>query len=96
MSAAAGRGGHPPHVVTHGTVNEYANYGCRCQPCRDAWAAYLLGRMTPERRAAHNDRQSAYRAAMPPEELKAKRARWRSNEKANRERREAIVRGAPS
>jgi hypothetical protein len=24
----------------HGTVNGYSNLGCRCQPCRDAWAVY--------------------------------------------------------
>ena len=27
-------------VIRHGTVNEYNNYGCRCDRCRDAWAAY--------------------------------------------------------
>jgi hypothetical protein len=24
--------------MEHGTSNAYGNYGCRCQPCRDAWA----------------------------------------------------------
>jgi hypothetical protein len=28
------------HVVTHGTVNEYANYGCRCEKCRAAYSEY--------------------------------------------------------
>lgn len=25
---------------THGTPSTYANYKCRCEPCRDAWRAY--------------------------------------------------------
>ena len=25
----------------HGTTNAYDNYACRCQPCRDAKAAYI-------------------------------------------------------
>lgn len=28
----------------HGTTNGYTNYACRCQPCRDAWAAYCYTR----------------------------------------------------
>lgn len=26
-----------PHVVEHGTVNEYSNYNCRCDDCKRAW-----------------------------------------------------------
>lgn len=29
-----------PLDVKHGTVNAYVSHGCRCQPCRDAKAAY--------------------------------------------------------
>lgn len=33
-----------PDDPRHGTTNGYSNLACRCQPCRDAWTAYLLGR----------------------------------------------------
>ena len=29
-----------PHITQHGTHNEYNNYGCRCDLCRAAGAAY--------------------------------------------------------
>jgi hypothetical protein len=32
------------HVVRHGTYNEYNNYGCRCDECKAAIAAYRLPR----------------------------------------------------
>lgn len=25
--------------LRHGDASTYGNYGCRCRPCRDAWAA---------------------------------------------------------
>jgi hypothetical protein len=28
-----------PDDPRHGTTNGYGNLRCRCQPCRDAWAA---------------------------------------------------------
>ena len=28
------------HVIKHGTNNEYQNYGCRCDKCKAAGAAY--------------------------------------------------------
>lgn len=28
----------------HGTANGYGNLKCRCQPCRNAWAAYVRPR----------------------------------------------------
>lgn len=28
----------------HGTPNGYSNLDCRCQPCRDAWNAYIKAR----------------------------------------------------
>lgn len=31
-----------PDDPRHGTVNGYVNLDCRCQPCRDAHAAYCL------------------------------------------------------
>ena len=30
-----------PPTVSHGTHNAYANYGCRCEPCREATSAYV-------------------------------------------------------
>ena len=24
----------------HGTANMYSNHGCRCRPCKTAWAKY--------------------------------------------------------
>jgi hypothetical protein len=30
-----------PGDPRHGSVNGYSNLRCRCQPCRDAWAALL-------------------------------------------------------
>lgn len=35
--------GWPDLVEWHGTPNGYANYGCRCDPCRWAWASYRRG-----------------------------------------------------
>jgi hypothetical protein len=34
----------PPHVVQHGTMNEYGNYGCRCDECKEAAAQYQKGK----------------------------------------------------
>lgn len=34
---------HPitnPEDPRHGTKNGYANYGCRCDKCRQAWTEY--------------------------------------------------------
>jgi len=33
-----------PDYVIHGTYNAYANYGCRCAPCREAASLYMRGR----------------------------------------------------
>lgn len=41
--------GRPQKSVEHGTVSGYSHYGCKCQDCRDAYAAYrrkLRGRET--------------------------------------------------
>ncbi len=35
---------HPPHVVEHGRLNEYTNFGCRCELCRAANARYMRER----------------------------------------------------
>lgn len=29
------------HVVEHGTLNEYNNFGCRCELCREANTQYM-------------------------------------------------------
>lgn len=35
------RGGVCPHDVPHGSYSTYANHGCRCRECRDAWNHYI-------------------------------------------------------
>jgi hypothetical protein len=42
------------HIIRHGTVNEYNNYGCRCDRCRDAWAAYRPRSRSLDRYRARN------------------------------------------
>lgn len=37
------------HVVKHGTVNEYQNYGCRCDACREVAMAYIMNRKRCEK-----------------------------------------------
>lgn len=34
-------GGPCTHDVEHGNYSTYSNHGCRCEPCRVAWNAYL-------------------------------------------------------
>jgi hypothetical protein len=36
------------HVTAHGTVNEYQNYGCRCDACKRAIATYNRERFRRE------------------------------------------------
>jgi len=45
----------------HGTDNGYGNLSCRCQLCRDAWAArqYDYMKRNPEQRRKHNARNRA-------------------------------------
>ena len=54
-----------PNDPRHGTANGYANLNCRCQPCRDAWAAahdaYL--NRHPEQRIAATLRERRRRGA---------------------------------
>ena len=38
--------GHYHHETQHGTVNEYGNYGCRCDECKSAMADYQRTRAT--------------------------------------------------
>jgi hypothetical protein len=33
-----------PDDSRHGSMNGYTNWLCRCQPCRDEWAAYCQRR----------------------------------------------------
>lgn len=42
------------HVIKHGTVNEYSNYGCRCEECRKAHHAYYYPRLVTWRKKQHN------------------------------------------
>lgn len=36
-----GLGRLSPNDPRHGTANGYANYDCRCDGCRKAWAEYF-------------------------------------------------------
>jgi hypothetical protein len=54
-----------PTSVSHGTHNAYTNYRCRCEPCREAQAAYraTLRARDPEKYSAHaSEYQREYRA----------------------------------
>jgi hypothetical protein len=33
-----------PSEARHGTVGEYTNWGCRCDPCRDVYNSYERAR----------------------------------------------------
>jgi hypothetical protein len=35
-----------PSLAEHGSNSTYANWGCRCQQCCDAWAAYMVAQRT--------------------------------------------------
>lgn len=50
----AGEAQLPPFVF-HGTPNAYTNYGCRCDPCREAHSLYRS-----ERRARDPARYTTY------------------------------------
>lgn len=47
-----------PHVVEHGTINEYNNWGCRCDLCKQAWRYWY-------RTYAHNRRLSLGPCTIP-------------------------------
>lgn len=42
----------PMREAWHGTVNGYANHGCKCDGCRAAWATYYRERRADQREAA--------------------------------------------
>jgi hypothetical protein len=44
-----------PSFVSHGTPNAYTNYGCRCDPCREAHSLYRS-----ERRARDPEKYTTY------------------------------------
>ena len=44
-----------PFFVSHGTRNAYINYGCRCDPCREANSRYRR-----EHRANDPEKYTAY------------------------------------
>lgn len=71
--------------LVHGTLGGYTNYRCRCQPCRDAYAAYSRDwrRRNPER-----SREIQRRASRSPRRVASRRA-WRDR---NRERVRAVER----
>ena len=56
------------HVPAHGTYSEYANHGCRCEPCTDANRNY-----NREWYRKNRDRVLARRR-----ELEALDAKWRA------------------
>lgn len=43
-----------PKPIPHGTVNGYVNRGCKCSPCRRAWADYIGARRKAIRRSERN------------------------------------------
>lgn len=43
-----------PKPIPHGTPNGYVNRGCRCSPCRRAWADYIGARRRTERQRARS------------------------------------------
>jgi hypothetical protein len=49
----------PPDDPRHGTPNGYNNLGCRCQRCRDAWAAYCRALYAARKRPAGHERKEA-------------------------------------
>lgn len=54
-----------PDDPRHGAgTNAYTNYGCRCEPCKSAWAAAHLDYMhrTPEQQEKARQRTRAYNA----------------------------------
>lgn len=54
-----------PPFAFHGTVNAYNNYGCRCDPCREARSLYrsTLRSYDPEKYTAYiRDYMRKYRA----------------------------------
>jgi hypothetical protein len=65
--------------LVHATLGGYTNYRCRCQPCRDAYAAY-----SREWRARNPERAKAIqqRNAQSPARIASRRA-WREK---NRDR----------
>lgn len=58
----------PPRIPAHGTYSEYANHGCRCEPCTDANRNY-----NREWYRKNRDRVLARRR-----ELEALDAKWRA------------------
>lgn len=50
-----------PDDPRHGTTNGYTNRGCRCQPCKDAWAINHRAYMDrhPEQREKARKREAA-------------------------------------
>lgn len=71
--------------LIHGTLGGYTNYRCRCQPCRDAYAAYSRDwrARNPERAKAISQRNSR-----TPSRIASIKA-WRL---ANRDRTRATTR----
>jgi len=41
MSDCRQRAVEAPELIPHGTIGGYTNWGCKCDRCLDAWAAYI-------------------------------------------------------
>lgn len=63
------RAGLAPDDPRHGTANGYLNYGCRCDACKDAGAAYNSADARRQRRSGH--RELSHPAPSPREERRA-------------------------
>lgn len=63
------RAGLAPDDPRHGTANGYLNYGCRCDACKDAGAAYNSADARRQRRSGH--RELSHPSPSPREERRA-------------------------
>jgi hypothetical protein len=59
----------------HGTASGYSNHGCRCQPCRDAWAIATWKRRHPNRSLEQSCRPVAKNCYPPVESMRAEHRR---------------------
>lgn len=71
--------------LIHGTLGGYTNYRCRCQPCRDAYAAYSRDWRSRNRERSREIQRRAYHKPS----RRASHQAWRIN---NKERIQAVER----
>jgi hypothetical protein len=64
-----------PLSASHGTINAYTNYSCRCGPCREAGSAYRS-----EARARYSEQRREDVRAYMREYMRNYRARKRQSD----------------